>query len=429
MKKNNKLSYMLLLIVIMIATLASCQKKAEPTTTATAEKEVVKEVVQEEKGISYQDGIYFASEDSFASNGWKYVVTLTVENGKIVKADWDGVNVSAGPSKKAVDAAGKYNMVKFGGAQAEWSAQAAKAEQYLIDNQDPSKIAYSDDKGHTDDISGVSIHVVEFFDLAQKALDNGPVEKGMYEDGAYFMAASEFAGSGWKSYVSLTVINGNIVGANWSAVNKMGQDKKQYDAAGKYNMVQFGGAQAEWSEQATKAEQYLISLQDPAKVEYSDDEGHTDAISGVSIHINDFISLAAGALEAGPQSIGPYKDGSYYASKDEFANGWKEYVTLLVKNGNIVDVYWSALNEAGDDKKVFDMEGNYNMVKFGGAQAEWYEQAQKAEQHLIQTQDLSAISYIDDDGHTDDIAGVSIHVDSLYGLAETALNNGVVTIE
>ena len=47
----------------------------------------------------------------------------------------------------------------------------------------------------------------------------------------------------------------------------------------------------------------------------------------------------------------------------------------------------------------------------------WYEQANKVEQHLLKTQDVSAISYNDDEGHTDDISGVSIHVDSFYNLA------------
>ncbi|MBK5201179.1 MAG: FMN-binding protein, partial [Spirochaetaceae bacterium] len=381
------------------------------------------------KDGSYEDGIYFATEDSFASNGWKYVVTLAVENGKITKADWNGVNVSAGPSKKAVDKAGKYNMKKLGGALADWSEEAAKVEQYLIKTQDPSVISYKDDKGHTDDIAGVSIHVVEFFELAQKALANSPVGKGMYEDGAYFMADSEFPDSGWKNYVALTVINGNIVGANWSAIDTMGEDKKLFDAAGKYNMVKFGGAQAEWSEQATKAEQYLIDIQDPSLVKYIDEEGHTDAISGVSIHISGFMALVNAALKAGPVVLGPYTDGGYYATQDAFDNGWKEYVSLFVKNGNIVNVYWSALNKEGEDKKAFDMAGNYNMVKFGGAQAEWYEQAALVEQHLLKTQDVSAISYKDDAGHTDDISGASIHVSGFYELVAKALNNGVVTIE
>jgi hypothetical protein len=43
-------------------------------------------------------------------------------------------------------------------------------------------------------------------------------------------------------------------------------------------------------------------------------------------------------------------------------------------------------------------------------QAEWYQQAEKAEAHLLKTQDPAAISYKDSEGHTDDIAGVSVHV-------------------
>jgi major membrane immunogen (membrane-anchored lipoprotein) len=426
MKKNHVLLNIALLVVLMSVTLVSCQKKTEPA--ATTAEPVQKEVVAQDTSASYEDGIYFASQDSF-SNGWKYVVTVVVENGKITSADWDGVNVNAGPSKKAYDKAGKYNMKAFGGAQAEWSEQAAKVEDYLVKTQDPSAIAYKDDQGHTDDIAGVSIHVSEFFELAQEALAKAPVGRGKYQDGAYYISADEFADSGWKEYVALTVINGNIVGANWSAIDRMGDDKKLYDAAGKYNMVAYGGAQAEWSEQAAKAEQYLIDVQDPSLVEYSDAEGHTDAVSGVSIHVIGFFTLADAALKAGPVSVGPYTDGGYYASSDEFSNGWKEYVSLFVKNGNIVNVYWSAVNEDGADKKAYDMEGNYNMVAYGGAQAEWYEQAAKAEQHLLDTQDLSAITYKDDEGHTDDIAGVSIHVSSLYQLAQQALDNGAVSYE
>lgn len=416
------------LVALMVVALVSCQKKTEtPAASAVATKEAPKAVATTD--ASYEDGIYFAVEDEFASNGWKFTVTLTVEDGKIAKADWNGVSVNAGADKKAYDMAGKYNMKKFGGAQSDWYEQAEEVEQYLIKTQDPSVISYKDDNGHTDDIAGVSVHVVEFFELAQEALDNGPVGRGMYEDGAYFMADSEFPSSGWKDYVSLTVINGNIVGVNWSAIDKIGEDKKLYDAAGKYNMVEFGGAQANWSEQAAKAEQYLIDSQDPTAISYKDDEGHTDDIAGVSVHVSALFALADAALKAGPVAVGPYTDGGYYAIHDEFDNGWKEYVSMFVSNGNIVDVYWSGVNEAGDEKKAYDMAGNYNMVEFGGAQADWYKQAAIAEQHLIDTQDVTAITYKDDDGHTDDIAGVSVHVNGLYELAAKALENGVITVE
>jgi major membrane immunogen (membrane-anchored lipoprotein) len=371
-----------------------------------------------------EDGVYFAMEDEFASSGWKYAVTVVIEDGKIADVDWNGVHVNAGASKKSVDKAGRYNMVRFGGAQAEWYEQAERTEAYLLETQDPYAITYTDDQGHTDDIAGVSIHVVEMYDLVEKALAAGPVGVGPYTDGAYFAIADSYPSSGWKEYVSLTVLNGRIAAVNWSAVNREGLDKKTQDKAGNYQMVARGGAQAEWYVQAERAEAHLMDLQDPSAFTY-DDGGYTDDVAGVSIHVDALADLAGEALAAGPVELGSYADGGYYASEDAFASsGWKGFVSLFVRDGNIVNVYWSAVNENGDDKKAFDMAGNYQMVARGGAIDEWYVQAARTEAHLLETQDPSAISYKDDNGHTDDIAGVTIHVNDFYALVEKALAAG-----
>lgn len=433
--KKISLLFLVLAVALTVFVVTGCAKEAEPVAQAPAAPAPAPAPVAPAPAPApapaataaktYADGVYFAMDEEFGSSGWKYGVTIEVKGGKIVDVDWNGMNVAAGFDKKTIDKAGKYNMVKFGGAQAEWSQQAEKAEAYLIEVQDPTKITYTDDSGHTDDIAGVSIHVIEMFGLAEKALAAGPVGVGPYQDGAYFAIADEYPSSGWREYVSITVMNGRIAAVNWSAVNKKGDDKKPYDKAGNYNMVKFGGAQAEWYQQAGRAETYLIEVQDPAKITYKDDEGHTDAIGGVSIHVNSLFNLAAEALAAGPVELGPFADGGYYASEDAFSSsGWKAYVSLLVKDGNIVNVFWSAVNEAGDDKKTYDMEGKYNMVKFGGAQAEWYQQAESVENYLLATQDPAKISYSDDEGHTDDIAGASIHVKDFYTLVEQALAAG-----
>jgi len=431
MKKRN-VAFLVLAIALALFVVSGCAKKAEPVAQApvaapapAAAPAPVPAPAPATVSSTYADGVYFAMDEAFGSSGWKYGVTIVVKGGKITDVDWNGLNVNAGFDKKTIDMAGKYNMVKFGGAQAEWYQQAEKAEAHLIKTQDPTKITYKDAAGHTDDIAGVSIHVVEMFSLAEKALAAGPVGVGSYKDGAYFAMADEYPSSGWKEYVSLTVMNGRIAAVNWSAVNKNGDDKKSYDKAGKYNMVKFGGAQAEWYQQAEKAEAHLIKIQDPKKITYKDDQGHTDDFAGASIHVDTLFNLAQEALAAGPVELGPYTDGGYYASEDAFgSSGWKGFVSLLVKDGNIVNVYWSAVNEAGDDKKAFDMAGNYNMVKFGGAQAEWYQQAAAVESHLLVTQDPKKISYKDANGHTDDIAGATIHVNDFYALVEKALAAG-----
>jgi major membrane immunogen (membrane-anchored lipoprotein) len=418
-----------LLVAVLIAALAftafGCAKEEEapaaPAAPAPAETKTALAVGD------YEDGIYFAQEDGFSSSGWKYVATVVVEDGKIVDADWNGAHKSAGYAKKKVSKDGDYNMVAFGGAQAEWDVQAERAEAYLLEVQDPTAINYTDDEGHTDDISGVSIHVAEFFDLVEEALAAGPVGRGPYEDGHYYAAEPEFGSSGWRYSADLTVINGYIVAANWNGAHREGGvDKKTSSATGEYGMVANGGAQSEWHVQAMAAEEFLIETQDPTAITYTDDAGHTDDIAGVSIHVVEFFNLAEKALEKGPVALGPYEDGVYHAEEEEFSSsGWKGTVDMTVYNGRIMAVNWSAVNEAGQDKKEASINGDYGMVAKGGAQAEWHEQAYAAEAFLLETQDPAAITY-NADGYTDAISGVSVHVNDFVELVEKALEAGPV---
>jgi len=249
-----------------------------------------------------KDGKYFAQQDGFGSSGWKSQVVLEVKGGKITAANWNGVsNIAGAADKKSYDKAGKYNMVKFGKAQAEWSQQAEKVEQYLVKTQDYKFNKYSDAEGHTDAISGASIHVKEFFDLAQKAIAAGPVAKGMYaKDGWYYAEQADFdKQSGWKDTVLVTVVNGRIVDVVWNGISNDSAKKSKIveSESGNYNMVKFGKAQAEWHEQAAKAQAALIAAQDPAKIAVNA-EGKTDAITGVSIHVGPFLQLVTTALKA-----------------------------------------------------------------------------------------------------------------------------------
>jgi len=118
----------------------------------------------------YKDGTYYAEADDFDESGWKDTVTIEVKNGKIVSVDWNAINKDGGDDKDTLSRNGGYKMVEYGGAQAEWHEQAEKVEAYLVEKQDPTDIKYKDNDGHTDAISGATIKVKKFFDLAQKAL-------------------------------------------------------------------------------------------------------------------------------------------------------------------------------------------------------------------------------------------------------------------
>lgn len=123
-----------------------------------------------------------------------------------------------------------------------------------------------------------------------------------------------------------------------------------------------------------------------------------------------------------------YKDGVYYAS-GEVSNDWIPYVVVTVEKGKIVDAYWSATNVVPQgDKRVISENGGYDMVAYGGAKSQWYEQAKAVEAWLIKNQDPAKFDslYSDSEGHTtalttDSGASVSIHVSEFFTLAAKAL--------
>ena len=117
----------------------------------------------------YRDG-YYSAKDAEFNRGYMYFAEITVVNGFIVAADWNAFAEEDDRTKDQISADGDYPLVESGGAQAPWHVQGERAEAWLIENQDPSLINYIDDAGHTDAITGVSIHVIEFFELAEKAL-------------------------------------------------------------------------------------------------------------------------------------------------------------------------------------------------------------------------------------------------------------------
>lgn len=243
----------------------------------------------------YQDGVYFAQGEADAKTGWQSYVTLTVADGKITDAKWNATNAGVGVDKVTYSEEGKYGM-KAGGASSEWHEQAQKVEQYLIEKQDPKDIALNEE-GKTDAITGVSVHVSEFFNLADQALTAGPVQAGPYKDGTYHAEGDKFdEHSGWKETADVVIAAGKIVKVNFSGVNEAGEDKKQNSVDGKYGMKANGGAQAEWHEEAAKAEAYLVEQQDPASLTFNE-EGKTDAISGVSISLKSYFDLVTKALE------------------------------------------------------------------------------------------------------------------------------------
>lgn len=265
----------------------------------------------------YEDGVYFAQEDEFAGSGYRYFVVVSVENGGITDAYWGGTNIVPAGNKRTTSEEGNYPMVAAGGAASDWHKQSEAAEAWLIENQDPAAFEefYTDEEGHTevlqtDDGTQVSIHVMEFFQLAEKALASDPIPEGTYETPLDYVATAELpAGDeGWSYKGEFIVVNGTIVNALYNAAF---EGEFNEETAAYFKVDSEGNTDPEspssklelkedygmpWYKEASAVADYVVENQG-FDVNYIDDEGHTDSISGVSIHVNEFEELFNKAFE------------------------------------------------------------------------------------------------------------------------------------
>lgn len=242
-----------------------------------------------------------------------------------------------------------------------------------------------------------------------------------FEDGIYF-AQGEFSDrTGWKDVVVLEVSDGEIVRARWDAAHRQnGIPKFERSQQGEYGMMEGSDAQAPWFEQANAVTSWLEENQDISQLQLNE-EGRPDAISGASIHADGFKNLVQEALDKGPVGYGMWEDGDWHATQDEFGeNGWKDVVNITVIGGRIVAVEWDSVNEDGDLKADLSQEGKYGMAEQTDAIAPWYEQAEAAEQWLIENQDPEGLS-LDDEGRADAVSGATINLSDFKELAIEAL--------
>lgn len=136
------------------ATEETAETPAEETTEAS--EEVTVEVVSEtEKVAKLGDG------------EGTTVATLTLAEGKPVAIAFDYIQAD-GSSKYEAAKEGTYNM---GEGSTPWNEQADAIATFLAENEfDVTKITLTDEEGHTDAVTGVSVKVPDFVKVAEAVL-------------------------------------------------------------------------------------------------------------------------------------------------------------------------------------------------------------------------------------------------------------------
>ena len=137
---------------------ATAEATTEATTEATeaAQEATVEEISETEKVGKISD-----------SEGNTTTATVTYENGAPVSIKFDCIQAD-GSSKYEAAQKGEYVMARDGKT---WSEQADALAAFLEENNfDVTKVTLTDEEGHTDAVSGVSIKVPEMVKAAEAVL-------------------------------------------------------------------------------------------------------------------------------------------------------------------------------------------------------------------------------------------------------------------
>ncbi|MBA1333945.1 MAG: hypothetical protein HPY66_0338 [Firmicutes bacterium] len=258
---NKRLIFILFTVVLLVAFSACARKETQPPQQDQTPQEG-----------AIKDGVYF-QEGEADERGWKPMITIIVNNGKIVKAHYDEINQEnnlKGFDQEYLD---------------DWKDKSGTnlltAEKKLVDSliekQDPEQV---------DSVTGATSTTGKFKDLAAKALKNNPQDKkssGYYN--GLFKAELDFDERGWKPYAAVIVRNEKIAGAYYDEVNKDTEKLKSYDDD--YNQ--------QWQEKSVEnlrsARPKLIdSLLEKQK------PGEVDAVTGATSTTSKFKELMQKAL-------------------------------------------------------------------------------------------------------------------------------------
>ena len=229
-------------------------------------------------------------------------------------------------------------------------------------------------------------------------------EAAALTDGVY-TAQAEADEKGNYPFVSITVEGGKIVAATWDEVYN-GSLKSELSTTGKYVMKPV------WDTQAKNVCKYVVDNQGTAGL--VNEKGKTDVVSGVSITVSGFATLAEQAI-----ANANGKDGVYEVKADADDKGNYAFVSVTIEGGKIVAATWDEVYNGGL-KSELSTTGKYVMKPV------WDTQAKSMCQYVVDNQTTAGLN-LNDAGKTDVVSGVSITVTGFTGLVEEALKQASVT--
>ncbi|MGL6172993.1 MAG: hypothetical protein ACRC1P_00050 [Cellulosilyticaceae bacterium] len=286
-----KLRHLAVLLGAMVAFTGCSSKEAttpvEPTTQEQTKEEPKQETTENAEaftGTQTREALYELGK------GDVIVTEMTFENGTPVDVKMD-VRMENGQMKSEAAASGEYVMVEGG---TPWNEQIDALVAFIKENNfDLSKVTYTNDKGNTDVVSGVSIKVSAYVEAVEALMTE--VANGQVAEGFTGAKVGEVKGEKDTTTAKVMFEHGVPVNVKFDIAMEDGKSKYKEAKDGNYSM---GEGTTPWNEQVDALAAFLVENNfDIAKVTLTNEAGNTDVVSGVSIKVPDLLKAVEEALK------------------------------------------------------------------------------------------------------------------------------------
>ncbi len=283
--------------------------------------------------------------------------------------------------------------------------------------------------GGTEETTAIEDNTTDVIETTED--DSNEVEETEEEEASVAATyTAEEATADDKGYKNVAIVdvdeNGAITNVTIDALHEDGSTKREKVESGEYDM-KAAGSEYSWTEQVELLSDYIVETQS-TEIPLNE-EGKTDAISGVSISIDSYLALVDEALaseavitenEVPAEELIVLNEGTYVAEDDDFdSNGFKTKVTLTVDaDGLVSDLLIEDFDENGVSKREKVENGEYDM-SVAGSQYSWTEQIETFTNYVLENQTTDIA--VDEEGKTDAISGVSISINEYIRLIDVAL--------
>ena len=359
----------------------------------------------------YTDGVYEVQMPTY-DKSWQEYGKVTVTGGYITEVEYDALNESG--EKKSEDAAYRDDMAVGNAVNGLPATYPEKAYQDLTQafqaaQYDPEKV---------DSVAGATLSSQNFKKvmtaLMEKVREGTPGKTALplYQDGTYEVEMPEYD-NGWKDFVRLTIIGGEVESIQYDARDEDGQLKS---ADEKYERDMISGNAANGLPETYPAD-YIQKLVDSYMQSGSAEE--IDSVAGATISTHRFQKLLRHALKSARQgrtelfAVPLFEDGEYRAQMGEETDGWTEFVILVIQDNMISQITFDAMDEKGD----------YRSKDTGGSQTEREEGFDSAVFYPAILEEFIDKQFLPDEMET--VAGASRSTKNFKKLAAAALENAL----